>query len=83
MIKTIEKDINVTMTRSHGAWRSSERFIQSDYRALVSKYNALYPDTMIAAAIDEGDTVNYYQLIIIFKNEADEAEFILKECSND
>ena len=92
MIKTIEKDIVVTLTNSNGAWRSNEFFTESDYRALVLKYDAQYPDAVIAGAIESGTwmphdrstcvsrTIEFYKFIIIFKNEADEAEFILKEC---
>jgi len=88
MIKSITKFVNITLYHnkdSQKCWRSNEFFVLSDYNALKDYYYLNYPSVSVAAMIEKtyDHKREFYQIILMFDNDADVAEFILKECSDD
>lgn len=86
MIKTLTKDIEISLYHNidnQKCWRSKEFFVRSDYNALKEYYYSKYPTISVAAMIKESYETKqeYYQIILMFDEESDAAEFILKECN--
>ena len=85
MIKTLTKDISITFYPNKDCrrvWRTNETFVASDYNVLKEYYHLKYPTVSVAARIDETDKEIFYQIILIFDEDADAAEF-MKECANE
>ena len=88
MIKSITKNVNITLypnKDSQKCWRSNEFFVLSDYSALRDYYSTNYPSVSVAARIEKTNDSKqeFYQIILMFVEDADAAEFIMKECCDD